>query len=247
MQSNSFRRTRHATLSICKIGLMIRSTRLTTHSTRLPTRSTRFSLVVLVFPLVVLVCSLVVLVCPFVCPLVVLVCPLVVSVYPLVVLVVLSVGLFITDPLSNLRFYCFLRHISGKILIQTAFFTFIFVLFYLQWLQKVFGCLIINAQIYNLISVPEITRFLLEDAIISSKTNPCSGSTKQKRSNGFVRNNKTMPGIFLFVWTLYLKQWSPSKEFSQFRKLQVLDLYWIMNGHMIRSNTSSKHKKTETI
>ena len=125
MQSNSFGRTRHATLSICKIGLMIRSTRLTTHSTRLPTRSTRFSLVVLV-------CSLVVLVCPFVCPLVVLVCPLVVSVYPLVVLVVLSVGLFITDPLSNLRFYCFLRHISGKILIQTAFFTFIFVLFYLQ-------------------------------------------------------------------------------------------------------------------
>ena len=25
-----------------------------------------------------------------------------------------------------------------------------------------------------------ITRFLLEDTIISSKTNPCSGSTKQK-------------------------------------------------------------------
>ena len=137
MQSNSFRRTRHATLSICKIGLMIRSTRLTTHSTRLPTRSTRFSLVVLVFPLVVLVCSLVVLVCPFVCPLVVLVCPLVVSVYPLVVLVVLSVGLFITDPLSNLRFYCFLRHISGKILIQTAFF-FYFCSFLLAMIAKGF-------------------------------------------------------------------------------------------------------------
>ena len=167
------------------------------------------SVVVLASPLlviVVLVYPLVVLAYPFVCPLVVYVCPPVVLVYPLVVLVVLSVGLFITDPLSNLRFYCFLRHISGKILIQTAFFTFIFVLFYLQWLQKVFGCLIINAQIYNLISVPEITRFLLEDAIISSKTNPCSGSTKQKRSNGFVRNNKTMPGISLFVWTLYLKQ-----------------------------------------
>ena len=145
MQSNSFRRTRHATLSICKIGLMIRSTRLTTHSTRLPTRSTRlptrsarFSLVVLVFPLVVLVCSLVVLVCPFVCPLVVLVSPLVVSVYPLVVLVVLSVGLFITDPLSNLRFYCFLRHISGKISIQTAFFTFTFCSFLLAMIAKGF-------------------------------------------------------------------------------------------------------------
>ena len=37
---------------------------------------------------------------------------------------------------------------------------------------------------YNLISIPQITRALLEDTIISSKTNPCSGSTKQKRSNG---------------------------------------------------------------
>ena len=41
-----------------------------------------------------------------------------------------------------------------------------------------------NARIYNLIFVPQITLFLLEDAIISSKTNPCIGSTKQKRSNG---------------------------------------------------------------
>ena len=41
-----------------------------------------------------------------------------------------------------------------------------------------------NTRIYTLISVPQITRFLLEDAIILSKTNLCSGSAKQKRSNG---------------------------------------------------------------
>ena len=50
------------------------------------------------------------------------------------------------------------------------------------------------------------TRFLLEHAIISSKTNPCSGSTKQKRINGYVRNNKTMSAILSFISTLYLKQ-----------------------------------------
>ena len=47
--------------------------------------------------------------CPFVvlvCPLVVLVCPLVVSVYPLVVLVVLYVGLFITDRLHGIFVLC---------------------------------------------------------------------------------------------------------------------------------------------
>ena len=41
----------------------------------------------------------------------------------------------------------------------------------------------LNTRIYNLISVPKITQFLLEDTIISSKTNPPSGSMKQKRSN----------------------------------------------------------------
>ena len=42
----------------------------------------------------------------------------------------------------------------------------------------------VNTRIYNLNSVPQITWFLPEDAIISSKTNPCSGSKKQKRGNG---------------------------------------------------------------
>ena len=82
---------------------------LVTRSTLLPLVVLICPIVVLVYSVVVLVCQLVVIVCPFFCLLVVLVCPLVVSVCPLVVLVrpfvcplvvfvVLSVGLFITDP-----------------------------------------------------------------------------------------------------------------------------------------------------
>ena len=48
--------------------------------------------------------------------------------------------------------------------------------------------------------------FSLVDPIISSKTNPCSGSKKQKKSNGIVRNNKTMSAILSFIRILYLKQ-----------------------------------------
>ena len=61
-----------------------------------------------------------------------------------------------------------------------------------------------NTRIYTLISVPQITRFLLEDAIILSKTNPCSGSAKQKRSNGEV--NEAVLATFSFISKLYLKQ-----------------------------------------
>ena len=32
--------------------------------------------------------------------------------------------------------------------------------------------------------VPQITRFLVAQTIILSKTNPCSGSKRQKRGNG---------------------------------------------------------------
>ena len=49
-----------------------------------------------------------------------------------------------------------------------------------------------NTRIYNLISVPRITLFLLGEAIISSKTDPHNGSKKEKRSYGKVKNNKTM-------------------------------------------------------
>ena len=62
-------------------------------------------------------------------------------------------------------------------------------------------------QIYNLIFVPQVTRFLLEDTIISCKTNWCSGSTKLKiESNGYIRKNKTKSVIFSFISTFYLKQ-----------------------------------------
>ena len=43
--------------------------------------------------------------------------------------------------------------------------------------------LVFNTRIYNLISIPQITRFLLEDLIISRKTGRCSGSAKPKRRN----------------------------------------------------------------
>ena len=86
---------------------MIRSTRQATRSTRLPLVVLVFPFALLVFPLVVLIFPLAVLIFPhvvLVCPLVVLICLLVVSVCtfvisvcPLVVLVLISVGLFMTD------------------------------------------------------------------------------------------------------------------------------------------------------
>ena len=45
-------------------------------------------------------------------------------------------------------------------------------------------------RIYNLIFVPQITRFLLRDVMISSKTDPHNSSKKEKRSYGEVKNNK---------------------------------------------------------
>ena len=48
------------------------------------------------------------------------------------------------------------------------------------------------SPIYDIISVPQITWFLLEDAIISSKTDPRRSSRTEKRTYGKVRNNKTM-------------------------------------------------------
>ena len=41
-----------------------------------------------------------------------------------------------------------------------------------------------NTRTYNLICVPQITRLLLGDAIISSKTDPHNGSKKEKKSYG---------------------------------------------------------------
>ena len=70
-------------------------------STCLVTRNTLLALVVLSFPFVVLGYPPVVLVYPLVVLACQFVCPLVVSVCPLVVLVMLSVGLFITDQNST--------------------------------------------------------------------------------------------------------------------------------------------------
>ena len=50
-----------------------------------------------------------------------------------------------------------------------------------------------NTRIYNVSPVPQITRFLLVEAIISSKTNP-------NRSNAKVKNKKIMPAILFFIF-----------------------------------------------
>ena len=66
---------------------------------------------------------------------------------------------------------------------------------------------IVKRRICNLISVPQITRLLLGDAIISSKADLRSGSKKEKGNSDKVRNNKAMWTIW-FIRILYLKQQS---------------------------------------
>ena len=66
----------------------------------------------------------------------------------------------------------------------------------------------INTRIYNLISVPQFTRFLLGDAIIPSKTDPHNGRKKEKRNYSKVENNKTMLKILSLIQIIYLKHQS---------------------------------------
>ena len=75
----------------------------------------------------------------------------------------------------------------------------------------------INTWIYNLISVPQFTRFLLGDAIISSKTDPHNGSKKGKRSYGKTKNDKTMLKILLFIRIFYKQQGSILRCFSRLK------------------------------
>ena len=67
-----------------------------------------------------------------------------------------------------------------------------------------------NTRIYNLISITQITRFLLGEAIISSKTDPHNSSKKEKRNYGKVKNNKTLLKTLPFIRIRYLKQESSS-------------------------------------
>ena len=64
-----------------------------------------------------------------------------------------------------------------------------------------------NAQIYNLISVPQITRLLSGDPMISNKIDPHNGSKKERRSYGKIKN-ENMLKILTFIPNLYLKQQS---------------------------------------
>ena len=64
---------------------------------------------------------------------------------------------------------------------------------------------IFNTQIYNLISVLQITWFLSADAIISSKTRVVEAGSKREGIME-VKNNKTISTILSFISVLYLKQ-----------------------------------------
>ena len=88
---------------------------------------------------------------------------------------------------------------------KVGFFTFIS--HYIRGID-VFMHVRFNTRIYNFISVQQITRLLLGDAIISSKTDSHNGSKKEKRSYGEVKNNNTMLKILPFIQILYLKQQS---------------------------------------
>ena len=55
-----------------------------------------------------------------------------------------------------------------------------------------------NTRIYNLISVPQITRLLSWDAIISSKTDPQNGSKKEKKSYGKLKIKPCQKSWHLF-------------------------------------------------
>ena len=74
----------------------------------------------------------------------------------------------------------------------------------------------LNTRVYNLISVPQTTRLLLEDVISSSKTEPHNGSKKENQSyGGEVRNNKAVLKILSLIWILYLNK-ATFAIFSQF-------------------------------
>ena len=53
-------------------------------------------------------------------------------------------------------------------------------------------------RIYKLISVPQVTRLLLRDAVISSKTDPHNDSKKEKRSYGKIKNNKNVKNLAIY-------------------------------------------------
>ena len=77
-------------------------------------------------------------------------------------------------------------------------------------LRSVFflNILVCNTRIYNLISVPKITRLLLGDAIILSKTVLHNGSKIEKRKYGKIENNKIILKILSFIRIHCLKQQS---------------------------------------
>ena len=110
-----------------------------------------------------------------------------------------------------------------------------------------------NRRVYSLISVPQITRLLSGDPAISSKTDARSGSKKEKRIYGKIRNNKIISTILSFIWILkqqsnilqryiqttargscrchklrLFKSVETCKRLSPFNELQGLEMYYTM-------------------
>ena len=97
-----------------------------------------------------------------------------------------------------------------------------------------------NTRIYNPSSIPQITRFLLVDAITSSKTNPCSASKKQKRKNSKVRKIKTMSVI---IYLTFLSKTTKQNsllllQFKVWKKVNFAinfsDIYFVVRGWLIQ-------------
>ena len=65
---------------------------------------------------------------------------------------------------------------------------------------------IFNTPIYNLISVPQITSFLLEEAVMSSKTNRAVAARSRRELVAKLEIMKTMSATFSFISIPYLRQ-----------------------------------------
>ena len=106
----------------------------------------------------------------------------------------------------SITFYLLVTSVNYHVPLNTVIYCLIFN--FNGFIHHCFGCYgsLFNTRIYNLVSVPQITRFLLEDAINSSKTDTQNDSKNEKRSYGKVKNNKTISKILPFIRILYFKQ-----------------------------------------
>ena len=90
-----------------------------------------------------------------------------------------------------------------------------------------------NTRICNFISISQITQFSLGEGIISSQTNPYSGSKKQKKSNCQVKN-KIISMNMSFFRSLHSKQHSNILDAFAIEKLIFSVVYFTVRGQSIQ-------------